>query len=170
MSQELTDRLLSATQFPEDKFIKYFIGKCQQSNHWDKLKLLEEDGEIKAAIVVTHTKRRPYTANIQLLHTFYKHRGKGYATQLCLEAVRDAFHAGMQYFRVSANPKALEFYKKVGFRLVGRQKSGCQLAIFKLVSPILAENPYIVDDVIRKALYKKGMGGCVEVFEDDTTN
>ncbi len=152
-----------------DGFAKTFIAKCNMMNAWDKcIGVRTTDDELASIIVTTYSKRLPKIANLQLLHTFFKHRKNGFAAELCKRSVAKAFKDGCEYFRVSAEPSAVEFYKKIGFRFIGKQKSGCQLSIFKLTSSNISENNInSFDDVIKKAISSKRKGGCVEIFEND---
>lgn len=149
----------------EDGFAKTFMAKCKMMKAWGFSKgLINEKNELVVAIVTTYSKRLPKYANLQLLHTFEKHRGNGYAKTLCEDSVKKAFEDGCQYFRVSSEPESVIFYEKIGFKFIGKQKSGCQLSIFPLTSPKIEENKFIMDSFIEKAIYSKRKGGCVEVF------
>jgi hypothetical protein len=68
--------------------------------------------------------------------------------------------------RVSSEIPAIPFYKKLGIQFVGKQKSGCLLAMFKLNAHRFEEIDYSLDDVIYKAATKKGKGGCIELFAE----
>jgi GNAT superfamily N-acetyltransferase len=152
----------------EDRFARTFLSKADMlPDGWNSCwAVLNESGGVAGAFVLTFSKRTPRVANLQLLHTFSEHRGKGVARSLMEEAVRLAIAGGARYFRVSAEPDAVEFYKKIGFKFWGKQKSGCQLCMFRIENrqPVYDIN----DAVINKAVYKKGKGGCVEVFEIDS--
>jgi hypothetical protein len=53
----------------------------------------------------------------------------------------------------------------MGFKFLGKQKSGCSLSMFKINGKNFADGIYdLSDPVIHAAVYKKGKGGCVEVF------
>ena len=70
------------------------------------------------------------------------------------------------YLRVSAEPDAVIFYEKIGFKFLGKQKSGSQLSMMVLTSTSPTDGYYSTEDpVIYKAVHKKGKGGCVEVFD-----
>lgn len=158
----------------EDGFAKTFMAKCKMMKAWEfSTGVYDKEGDLAAAIVTTYSKRLPKVANLQLLHTFAKHRRKGYAKALCVLSIHKAYRTGCQYYRVSAESEAVEFYKSIGFKFVGRQKSGCFLSIFPLTSPKIEENKLRMDSVVNSALYSKRKGGCVEVFEEvfnDHTN
>ena len=169
------DEFVSAiTNDPADKFAKTFVAKANMQEQWECgshhlcMGLWDED-ELTGAIITSISKREPKVANLQLLHTFAKHRGKGVGKTLCLDSLRYAMHEQAKYFRVSAEIPAIEFYKKIGFDMLGEQKSGCQLSMFKINSDMKSfdEGDYnICDPTIFKAVYKKGKGGCVKIFKE----
>jgi len=148
----------------EDKFANTFIAKCDMLEAWDQVIGLWQDDELCGAILSTLSKRAPLVVNLQLLHTFYAHRKKGVAKNLCDRALLFAYYVGADYFRVSAEIPAIPFYEKIGIEFLGKQKSGCQLAMFKVTASEFDKIDYTVDDVIYKAATKKGKGGCVELF------
>ena len=129
------------------------------------LVLLAWDGdELAGAIVVTISKRKPLVANLQLLHTFYKFRGRGVGSLLCDYALQHAYDNKAEYFRVSAELDAVPFYEKYGFKMICRQKTA-QLAMFSLIRPNILENDMeYVDLYIWKQMNRKGKGGCIECF------
>jgi hypothetical protein len=95
-----------------------------------------------------------------LLHTFYASRGKGVGRTLCDFAIAEAHRYNATYFRVSAEPDAVQFYEKCGFTFLGEQKSGSQLSMFKLNGPTYQDGQYDINDtVINKAVYRKGTIG-----------
>jgi ribosomal protein S18 acetylase RimI-like enzyme len=150
-----------------DSFARTFLRKADMQDLWDKAIFVASDGDVRAAIITTHSKAEPKIANLQLLHTFSKHRGGGYAKQLCLYELHNAIYSGCEYFRVSAEPSAIKFYEKIGFTFLGEQKSKCQLSMFKINQemPTFAGGIYDINDpIIKKAIYKKGKGGCVKIF------
>ena len=149
----------------EDKFAHTFIAKANMQDHWKFCIGLYDQLELMGAIITTFSKREPKTANLQLLHTFYKHRKKGVAKMLCQFSLNQAIKNQCWYFRVSAEPDAVAFYEKIGFTMLGEQKSKCQLSMFRITSNNFNQNNYSINDpIIRKAVYKKGKGGCVRVF------
>lgn len=157
---------------PQDGFARTFIAKCDMMDKWDYcigIKTLGES-ELLSIIVTTHSKTSPKTANLQLIHTFAKYRAKGHGSFLCKESVLNAYAANCKYFRVSAEESAVGFYRSIGFKFVGRQKSGCYLSIFPLTSPKIEENKLVLDSVIEKALYSKRKGGCVQIFKEVFNN
>lgn len=151
------------TELKEDKFAKTFVAKCDMMDDWDKCQGVWIDDKLAGAIVVTISKRKPFTANLQLLHTFYAFRGKGVASKLCDYALQYAYDSGAEYFRVSAELEAVAFYEKYGFKMVGRQKTA-QLAMFRLQSSVIDRNDMEPDSYIWKQMNKKGKGGCIEHF------
>jgi len=150
-----------------DNFARTFIAKADMQEQWDYCwGAYTDDDELMAAIITTISKRKPYVANLQLLHTFAKHRGKGAARVLCDDSLRQVKKKGAQYFRVSSEIEAVGFYEKIGFKFWGRQKSGCQLSIFRIDGNTFAEGDYdYTDQMINNAIHKKGKGGCVEIFD-----
>lgn len=157
------------TDLPADKFAKTFRAKADMQDHWQYcVGAFLEGGVLGGAIITTISKRSPKVANLQLLHTFYVSRGKGIASALCHRSLRDAIEAGAQYFRVSAEPDAVAFYEKIGFKMLGKQKSGCQLSMFQINGDSFWDGDYTLDhEPIYNAVHKKGKGGCVEVFAED---
>jgi GNAT superfamily N-acetyltransferase len=151
------------TKLKEDRFAKRFVAKCDMMKDWDKCQGIWIDGKLAGAIVVTISKRNPKVANLQLLHTFYEHRGKGVASRLCEYGLKYAYENKAEYFRVSSELDAVTFYKKFGFKMVCRQKTA-QLAMFILTSPNIKENDMRVDEHIWKQMNRKGKGACVDCF------
>ena len=154
------------TESKGDKFARTFVSKATMQNQWDHcVGCWNEDKELMGAIIVTRSKREPFVFNLQLLHTFYKHRRKGVAralTQHSLESVQN--YVG-SYFRVSSEPTAVPFYEAMGFKFLGKQKSGTQLSMFRIVNNQFGDGAYNLDDpVIHAAVHRRGKGGCVEVF------
>ena len=68
-----------------DAFAKTFVAKADMQENWDSCQGYWVDDELFGAIIVTISKREPKTANLQLLHTFAKHRRKGVAKVLTLQ-------------------------------------------------------------------------------------
>ena len=152
------------TKLKEDRFAKRFVAKCDMMNHWEHCMGLWDGDELAGAIVVTISKRKPIVANLQLLHTFYKFRGRGVGSVLCDYALLYSFGELADYFRVSAELDAVPFYEKYGFKMVGRQKTA-QLSMFQLLRPNILENDMDrIDSYIWKQMNRKGKGGCIESF------
>jgi GNAT superfamily N-acetyltransferase len=158
----------SLTTLKEDKFAKTFVAKCDMMGAWDKCMGYWIDDELAGAIVVTISKRSPKVANLQLLHTFYKHRGNGVASKLTEWGVDYAFKNMCSYFRVSAEFDAVDFYKKVGFVFVGKQKTA-ELSMFRLTSPNIKSNNFEPDSFVWKSMTRNGKGGCVEYYFQQRT-
>jgi len=161
------DKFINAiTDDPADKFAKTFVSKANMQEQWDCCVGAWDNDNLMGAIITTVSKRSPKVANLQLLHTFNAYRGKGVGKKLCEQSIDYAIQNGSVYFRVSAEPDAVAFYEKIGFSMLGKQKSGCQLSMFKIGGRTIKEAIYNIDDpIISKAVYKKGKGGCVEIFE-----
>lgn len=152
------------TKLKEDRFAKRFVAKCNMMDHWDLCMGAWEGDELAGAIVVTISKRKPLVANLQLLHTFHKFRGRGVGSMLCDYAIKHAYDNDASYFRVSAEFDAVPFYEKYGFKMICRQKTA-QLAMFPLIRPDILENDMDnIDLYIWKQMKRKGKGGCVECF------
>lgn len=152
------------TDAKEDRFAKTFRAKCDMMDLWKECIGLFMENELCCAIVVTVSKREPKVANIQLIHTFFKHRGNGYASVLTNIVVSSLFGT-FEYLRVSAEKDAVGFYEKIGFTFLGEQKSGCQLSICKMNSTKISDNVFDKSDpFIMKQLNRKGKGGCVKIF------
>lgn len=151
------------TTLKSDNFSKTFIAKCDMMDAWDKCIGYWIGDELAGAIVVTISKKSPTVANLQLLHTFSKFRGKGIGKLLCNWALSYALEQGAKYFRVSAEFDAVEFYEKCGFKFVGRQKTA-KLSMFCLTDKIISNNSFEPDEFIWKAINKKGKGSCVECY------
>ena len=153
----------------EDKFAKTFKSKADYQNQWSwcvgAFQKTYTTG-LLGAIITTHSKREPKVANLQLLHTFYKHRNMGVAKHLVLHSIARAMLDQCMYFRVSAEPEAIGFYRNIGFKMLGEQKSGCQLSMFRIETANPGDGIYdLKDKVIYNSVYKKGKGGCVKVFD-----
>jgi ribosomal protein S18 acetylase RimI-like enzyme len=146
-----------------DRFARTFVAKCDMMQAWDKCMGAWYEGRLAGAIVVTVSKKKPLTANLQLLHTFNEFRGKGIASRLCEYGLQYAFDNKAEYFRVSAELDAVAFYEKFGFKMVCRQKTA-QLAMFRLTSPDIRENDLKIDEHIWKQMNRKGKGGCIDCF------
>lgn len=155
----------SITEDKADGFAKTFRAKADMQKQWDEcLGAFNEDGELMGAIITTIGKTNPKVANLQLLHTFAKHRRKGVARELTLASYDDAVTRGAVYFRVSAEPDAVAFYESVGFKFWGLQKSGCSLSMFKVNGKL---NEGIYDDkdpTVNKALYSGRKGSLASSY------
>jgi ribosomal protein S18 acetylase RimI-like enzyme len=121
---------------PEDKSLRTFISKCNSMSLWSRGRFygIYEKGQLASVCCFTRTVKKPYTGNLQLLHTLAKYRRKGYASKLInqsyVELVNgDKWIDPLQYFRVSSEKSAVGFYKSLGFKFQGTQKSGCWLSV-----------------------------------------
>lgn len=148
-----------------DAFAKTFVAKADMQVIWENCIGCWDTNELMGAIITTRSKRTPYVFNLQLLHTFAKHRRKGVARVLTQDSLDRAQGLGTSYYRVSAEPDAVPFYKSMGFEFLGVQKSGCSLSMFKINGKNFSDGLYDLNDpIILGAVYKKGKGGCVEIF------
>ena len=149
-----------------DGFAKTYIAKCNMIKAWDRTIGAWDGPELMGAITTTVSKFKPYCANLQLLHTFVKHRKKGVAKVLCEYSLDYAIRNNAEYFRVSAEPEAVEFYRRIGFKFWGKQKSGCSLSLFKINGSTFQEGIYVRDSYTESKLFS-GRKGCVtELYEE----
>lgn len=150
-----------------DAFAKTFVAKADMQDNWDECLGAFNDDELMGAIITTVGRTTPKVANLQLLHTFAKHRRKGVAKELTIASYDDADKRGAVYFRVSAEPEAVAFYESVGFKFWGLQKSGCSLSIFKISEGGISAGIYNENDpTIRKALYSGRKGSLASSYEE----
>tara|TARA_E500000318_G_scaffold23304_1_gene23705 strand:+ start:6764 stop:7309 length:546 start_codon:yes stop_codon:yes gene_type:complete len=148
-----------------DNFAKTFRAKADMQNLWESCMGVWDGNELAGAIIVSYSKRSPIIANLQLLHTFAKHRRKGVARTLCDWAFNDCKSHMATYLRVSAEKPAVPFYEAIGMIMLGEQKSGSQLSMCRLQGNDWSECDYSLSDtIIQKAVYKKGKGGCKKIF------
>lgn len=150
-----------------DNFAKTFIAKCNMMELWDQVMgAWNEEGELMGAVITTISKTNPRCANLQLLHTFVKHRRLGVGSVLCEWTLNYAVDKGCVYFRVSAEESAVAFYRSLGVKFWGAQKSGCKLSLFQIGGKEYSEGVYQFDDpFIQKKLFTKAKGGLHEVYE-----
>jgi hypothetical protein len=149
-----------------DKFAATFRSKADALKLWGNVAGLVEGDRILAAICVRVTLRFPFVANLQLLHTFATERRQGHATALVLRAYKDV-HGHAQYFRVSSEPEAVDFYRSLRLRFWGKQASGSLLCIHKIVGYTPGTGIYnLVDVTVHKLLYSGRRGSLVETFPE----
>lgn len=150
-----------------DGFAKTFRAKADMQEQWEEcLGAFNDDGELMGAIITTIGKTNPKVANLQLLHTFNKHRRKGVAKELTLTSYEVSKASGAVYFRVSAEPDAVKFYESVGFKFWGLQKSGCSLSIFKINGSLEGGIYNDKDPVLQKALYSGRKGSLASSYSE----
>ena len=147
-----------------DGFAKTFRAKADMQKQWDEcLGAFNDEGELMGAIITTLSKSN--VANLQLLHTFNKHRRKGVAKELTLASYDDIVQRGAIYYRVSAESTAVPFYESLGFTFWGKQKSGCSLSMFK-INGALKDGLYNdKDPTIHKALYSGRKGSLASSYK-----
>lgn len=150
----------------EDKFAKTFRAKADMQEQWSQCQgCFDDDGNLMGAIIVTRSKRLPTVYNLQLLHTFACHRKLGVGKFLVSSILEQIGNDKEAYFRVSSEPESVGFYERLGFKFLGKQKSGCQLSMFRINGSDPSQGIYSLDEeAIFKAVHKRGKGGCVEVF------
>lgn len=151
---------------PLDKFARTFVAKADMQDQWEYCIGAFDGTELTAAIITTISKRKPHIANLQLLHTFAKHRGKGSARLLCEDSLKRAISNFAIYFRVSSERDSVGFYEHLGFKFWGSQKSGCSLSVFRIGGDTFLEGDYdLSDTTINKAVNRKGKGGCTTLYD-----
>lgn len=165
---EITIRGASREQFmgsisdhKEDKFAKTFMAKADMMGIWDQCVGIFEGEELLGAIITTISKRSPKTANVQLLHIFYRHRGRGAGRLLMNWSLDHAIANKAEYFRVSSESESVNFYKKIGLRFWGKQKSGCSLSVFRLTINRFEDGVYDSNDPYIRSLLFSGRKGCI---------
>jgi GNAT superfamily N-acetyltransferase len=153
------------TDHKDDKFAKTFVAKANTQKLWKDCVGYWKGNTLCAAIITKHSAREPKTANLTLLHTFAKHRGKGYGTRLVEDSLQDALRQGCLYYRVSSEFEATPFYRKLGFKFLGRQKTA-ELSMFRLNGPSPKDGSYdITDPHIAKSVLSSRRGGIAETYE-----
>jgi ribosomal protein S18 acetylase RimI-like enzyme len=164
------DEFVSAiTADKADSFAKTFVAKADMQKIWEHCIGAYDGDELMGAIITTVSIRLPKVANLQLLHTFAKHRRKGVAKTLTNASFSEVVGLGSIYFRVSAEPDAVAFYESIGFKFWGLQKSGCSLSIFKINGTEINDGLYDDSDpIVNRALYSGKKGSLVSSYE--TTN
>jgi len=157
-----------------DQFAKTFVAKANMMKQWENCIGAWDVDELMGAIIITVSKRAPKIANLQLLHTFAKHRRKGVARELCLDGLQRCRIDGQaQYLRVSAEPSAVPFYESLGMVMLGKQKSGSKLSMFRIDGSDFRDGLYDINEkIIQKAVLRRGKdgrvlkGGCVEIYQE----
>lgn len=157
---------------PRDKFAHTFRAKCDMLEKWDYAQVVRVGGEIAAGILVTKSKRHPPVYNLQLLHTFARFRRQGLAKLLVIDEWQIAYddatsYEHPHYFRVSSEPESVEFYRSLGFKFWGAQKSGTLLSMFRISSPEIGECDYDAQDAtIRSALFSGRKGSVTDMYQE----
>lgn len=165
------EQFISAiTSDKADAFAKTFVAKANMQENWDScIGAFSDEDELMGAIIVTVSKRSPVTANLQLLHTFAKHRRKGVGAALVEYTYYKCINSGAVYYRVSAEPGAVKFYESIGFKFWGLQKSNCSLSLFKINGKI---NEGIYDEqdpYVRSCLYSGKKGSLASSYQSRST-
>ena len=162
-----SDFLKAITDDERDKFAHTFVSKANLGGYWNSCVGFYHKKNLCGAIITTISKKEPLVANLQLLHTFAKYRRQGIAKKLCEYSLLYAISQKAKYFRVSAEPDAVIFYESIGFKMLGEQKSKSQLSMFFIGGKSFHEGIYdLKDPVINAAVFKKGRGGCIKVFDN----
>lgn len=133
----------------------------------DMVGVLDGDGSVKAAICTRLTKRGTIVCNLQLLHTFAAHRRQGLATALVLRQYeRNYKQVWGRYFRVSSEHDAVGFYRSLGIKFWGLQKSGSYLCIHFVAGPHPSSGVYEMSDWLKGQLHSGRRGSLVEAFSE----
>jgi predicted GNAT family acetyltransferase len=147
-----------------DSFAKTFVAKANAQKLWKDCVGYWNGKTLVAAIVTKHSARDPKTANLSLLHTFAKHRGKGYASKLVADSLNEALRAECLYYRVSSEFDSAAFYRKLGFRFIGKQKTA-ELSMFRLNGPSPKDGSYDLTDAhIAKSALTSRRGGVQKLY------
>jgi predicted GNAT family acetyltransferase len=153
------------TDHKDDKFAKTFVAKANTQNLWKDCVGYWKGSTLCAAIITKQTARYLKTANLSLLHTFAKHRAKGYGTMLVQDSLHEALRQGCLYYRVSSEFVAAPFYRKLGFKFLGRQKTA-ELSMFRLNGPSPKDGAYdITDSHIADSVMTKRRGALARSYE-----
>jgi len=156
--------LATISEDKRDSFAKTFIAKANAQNLWGDCVGYWNGKTLVAAIVTKHSARAPKTANLSLLHTFAKHRGKGYASKLVTDSLNEALRADCLYYRVSSEFDSAAFYRKLGFLFLGKQKTA-ELSMFRLNGPSPKDGAYdLTDAYIAKSVTTSRRGGVRDVY------
>jgi GNAT superfamily N-acetyltransferase len=146
-----------------DKFAATFVAKADLLKLWPVNGFVKGD-KVLAAISLRVTTREPIVANLQLLHTFAAYRRQGFASELVMQAYGRIPH-DVKYFRVSSEHDAVEFYRSLGLKFWGKQKSGSFLCIHRITSADPGTGLYDAEDpVIKGLLFSGRRGSLVERF------
>ena len=147
-----------------DHFAGTFRAKADTMKLWPLVEGWVEGDKICAAICIRITKRAPLVANLQLLHTFSTERRRGLATKLVLRGYWMAAQTA-DYFRVSSEPDAQEFYRSLGLKFWGTQKSGSLLCVHRIKGNEPDTGNYAMTPAIQKMLFSGRRGALVEKFD-----
>lgn len=160
------EEILANIKHKKDSFARTFISKCNTYKLWDRCYGYYVEDKLVGLIVTTISKRAPYVANLQLLFSYYEYRGKGYAREM-VQKCFDEVKGTVDYFRVSSEITAVDFYLKSGFKFQCKQKSGTSLSIFKVTADTIAECDFEADENMKKMFFSKAKGGCFEILDEN---
>ena len=148
-----------------DSFAKTFVAKANAQNLWGNCVGYWNGKTLVAAIVTQHYARDPKTANLSLLHTFAKHRGNSYASKLVTDSLNEALRADCLYYRVSSEFDSAAFYRKLGFKFIGKKKTA-ELSMFRLNGPSPKDGSYDLTDAhIAKSALTSRRGGVQKLYK-----
>lgn len=149
-----------------DKFCGRFLSKTDKMDAWDKVwAVFDDDGTMMGAVMVTTASRKAGNiSNLQLLHTWYHSRRRGVARMLVQKAFEVAKEEG-RYMRISMidDDASLDFYRSVGFVIIGMQKAGSYFSMCRLDGDSLHDSHFdLTDPVIRGVACSGTMGSVVK--------
>jgi ribosomal protein S18 acetylase RimI-like enzyme len=149
-----------------DRFANTFTAKADTMQLWPLVRgIMSQKHRVKAAICFRLSQRQPVVANLQLLHTFEAERHKGLATEL-VEIEYRRISQLAEYFRVSSEHDAVGFYRKLGLKFWGRQKSGTFLCIHRITGANPRNGDYTPNDFINGLLHSGRRGCLTETFDE----
>jgi GNAT superfamily N-acetyltransferase len=146
-----------------DRFAGTFKAKADLLDLWPHALGITDGDRVAGAIVIKVNTRAP-VANLQLLHTFADYRKQGIARRLVLHAYA-LISDQAKYFRVSSEHDAQDFYRKLGLKFWGEQKSGSLLCAHKITCADPAKGDYRLDDTLRMMLYSHKRGTLVKRYD-----
>lgn len=160
------DQFLAAiTDDPRDKFAKTFRAKADARRLWNMALGEWKDDVLRGAIIGRMGKRNG-VMNLELLHVFARYRGQDIGTKLMERVLQEAEKANATHFRVSSEPNAVDFYRSLGMKFWGKQKSGSLLCIFRMQGWDPRKGIYDDGDpVVRGAVFTGQRGSVVDHFE-----
>lgn len=149
-----------------DRFAGTFCAKADTMNLWPlAVGVVSNINKVVfAAICMRVSQRQPLIANLQLLHTFAHYRRQGLARRLVLHEYGKLMRQRVKYFRVSSEAESVEFYRSLGLKFWGEQKSGSLLCMHKVTSVHPEDGVYELDPVVQAAINSGRRGSLVKQF------
>jgi hypothetical protein len=164
-------QFVSMSSSGDDRFAATFRAKADAMGLWEYTVGFLDGDKVMSAICVKQTRREPVVANLQLLHTFAVYRRQGLARRLVLSEygrlpIRACLGVGVEFFRVSSEPDAVAFYRSLGLKFWGYQKSGSLLCLHRICDKDPANGDYKLTKFIEGALSSGRRGALVERFKE----